>query len=579
MKKEVQNLAIAKLVGEMMGTNLVSDKVLDSYYPNIGTIFLNNLKHYGDKPAFGNRVGSAFEYKNWKEFCEDIFRFSDYLIKKGLEKGDRVGLITTNSYHRLVCEMSVMACGFVSVPIFSAYPADLTNKLIDFSDLSFLVVDTQAKKDQLNLEKLSDRCILLDQIEKVLEDETPFELNSVLAIFNSVVAEDTALIMYTSGTTNFPKGVMLSHSNILSQQKSLELLWELGPSLRYLCYLPWHHSFGGLFERFLALYSGGCLCIDDSFGKNVDRLLENFDMVKPHIYFSVPRIYQEIIGRVLSDKKTKDIFFHKELQFVFTAAAPLPLSTSKIFTEKKIPVIEGWGLTETSPCCTLTERSLERTPGVVGFPLPEVSVKLANDGEILVKGPNVMKGYFRCPEENAKAFTEDNWFKTGDVGEITEDGVKILSRKDRIFKLANAEKLFPVPIEENVRKVCHYIKYIYVFGSGQVAPLALVFPNLELLDTKLDKKEGGCASPCGMMEYSNCFSSCLDKINNELVAKFERIKNAVVIERELSIENRELTPSMKLVPRIIEENYREYIDCLVNGTPEKLPGDAHYISI
>jgi len=280
------------------------------------------------------------------------------------------------------------------------------------------------------------------------------------------------MIMFTSGTSSSPKGVQLTHGNLMSQQKALEILWQPESGMRFLCYLPWHHSFGGLFERLFALHSGGCLAIDDSGGKDAGRLLQNFSEIKPNVYFSVPKVYQEIVTRILAEPELGDSFFHDGLKFVFTAAAPLPLSISEIFKHKGVPVVEGWGLTETSPCCTLTGFSLERTPGVVGFPIPGVELKLGDENEILVKGPNVMRGYFRRPEASAGVFS-DGWFRTGDVGTIGDEGVRIISRLDRMFKLGNGEKVFPARIEDRIAGRCKFIKYAYVFGSGQKNPSLL----------------------------------------------------------------------------------------------------------
>ena len=388
---------------------------------------------------------------------------------------------------------------------------------------------------------------------------SPADRKNIEKLFLDIAPTDTCLIMFTSGTTRFPKGVRLTHYNILSQQSALRTLWNPDPGMRFLCYLPWHHSFGGLFERFFALHSGGCLAVDDSWGKDIDILFKNFSEIKPHIYFSVPKVYKEIISRVLVSKESEDIFFHKDLKFVFTAAAPLSLAISDVFKQKDIPVVEGWGLTETSPCCTLTKLLLHRKPGVVGFPIPGVEIKLGDDDEILVRGANVMQGYFNMPDETAKVLDEDGWFKTGDIGEIIPDGLKIKARKDRIFKLNNGEKVFPSMLERNIGNLCKFIKHAYIFGAGQDHPVALLFPNYELLDSTgisvLDESE--CNHPGTSDLLTTCFSECLHKINRHLNVDFERIEKAVLIDQELSLEKNELTPSFKIIPRSIEKNYKE----------------------
>jgi long-subunit acyl-CoA synthetase (AMP-forming) len=387
------------------------------------------------------------------------------------------------------------------------------------------------------------------------------------------------MIMFTSGTSSFPKGVQLTHRNLMSQQKALEILWKPESGMRFLCYLPWHHSFGGLFERLFALHSGGCLAIDDSGGKDAARLLQNFNEVKPNVYFSVPKVYQEIVTKILAEPELGDSFFHDSLKFVFTAAAPLPISTSEIFKNKGIPVVEGWGLTETSPCCTLTGLSLERTPGVVGFPIPGVAIMLGAENEILVKGPNVMRGYFRQPEVTSGVFS-DGWFRTGDVGDVTSEGVKIISRIDRMFKLDNGEKVFPARIEDRIAGRCKFIKYAYVFGSGQKHPSLLTFPNYELMSAdgggELDQSE--CVYPGCLGDLAGCLGECI-KAEQEAGAVFERVDAAVVVDVELTVEANQLTPSFKLIPRKIEEDFEQYIQALRLKQLDDLPEGVQIIEM
>lgn len=560
-------------------THLKSKITLGEYPKTIGALFLLNKEKFGNKPAFSQRVNDDFQYWTWDQVVNDILNFANYLYDtQGLKKHERVAIVSVNSYFRYVAEMAVMASGLVSVPIFPGYPVDNLNKIIEFSDVSLLIIEDAVKFEKLDKSILPPKVLLLNEVSKILNQKTQNkdDLERTIRHFHSPQTNELVLIMYTSGTTNFPKGVMLTHHNILSQQRSIELLWKLESGLRFLCYLPWHHSFGGLFERFLTIYNGGCLAIDDSYGKNIDRLFSNFEKIRPHIYFSVPQVYQQIVAKVLTSKEHKNIFFHPELKFVFTAAAPLPLSSSSIFIENKVPVVEGWGLTETSPCCTLTEISLERTVGFVGFPIPEVEIKLTDENEILVKGTNVMLGYFKNQKATEEVLGQDGWFNTGDVGELSSNGVKIISRKDKIFKLSNAEKVNPDVIEAKVQKKCNFISHIYVLGNGEPHPMALIFPNFEILrGSKCNLSLKGCLLPENLQAFQGCLKNCLCEINDEMKVKYEKIKKAVIIDRVLSIELGELTPSMKLVPRIVEKNYREYIECLKSGDFEKLPKDAY----
>lgn len=578
---------------------------------NIGTMFINNQKNFSENPAFAQRVEGEYQYWSWQQLTHDICKLANYLLSLDLttdnssthDSGNsRVAFIAGNNYQRLVCEMAVMSCGLVSVPIFAGYPKDLMTKLLTFSDVDLLISDHPQKIVSLDEETLSRNILILNNsnlygmdksrncnsFEQVMVNPLSDEqLSLVTKKFVDVEPEQLALIMYTSGTSGFPKGVQLSHQNLMSQQKALQKLWQLESGMRFLCYLPWHHSFGGLFERFFALHSGGCLAIDDSCGKDVDKLLKNFSEIKPHVYFSVPKIYQEIVARILTSKQDEEVFFHSELKFIFTAAAPLPLSISDVFRNKHIPVIEGWGLTETSPCCTLTqlsfdnEANLERVSGVVGHPIPGVELTLGQENEIMVRGLNVMSGYFNNPRATARAFTQDGWFKTGDIGMFTPNGVKIISRKERMFKLSNGEKIFPAQIEDSVNNHCKFIKYSFVFGSGEEKPFIIMFPNSDLFTTSLvqDPDASGCISPQNAGCLSKCLSKCIKEINDTRPAGFERIERALIINRELSLEANELTPSFKLIPSKIEQHYLEYIKKVQQEKYDELPHDAYVVPL
>ncbi|NOZ42634.1 MAG: AMP-binding protein, partial [Alphaproteobacteria bacterium] len=230
---------------------------------------------------------------------------------------------------------------------------------------------------------------------------------------------------------------------------------------------------------------------------------------------------------------------------------------------------------------TLTGFGIDRIPGIVGFPIPGVELCLGDDNELLVRGENVMSGYFHNEEATRKAFSGDGWFHTGDIGEITPDGVKIISRKERMFKLSNGEKLFPSNIEENVCRRCKFVKYAYVFGSGQKNPFMLVFPNSGLMAASVrnQRDDPSCKFPGSCQSLSNCLSTCVEEINTYQLSGFERIGRALVIQRELSLEENELTPSFKLIPRRIEEKYKPYIDAMQRGDYDNLPHDAFVIDL
>ncbi len=584
---------------------LRSAQALGAVVPNVGTLVLDNAARHAAAPAFAERVDGPYRLRSWTDFGEDVLRLAAWLLSlreaAGANWQGRVAFIAGNSYVRHVSELATMASGLVSVPIFAGYPAELMGELLRFSAVDLLVTDQPDKVLGLDPGCLPPRLLLL--AEPVARDCSAYtggggrveRCTEVLAAapdaatrvgvereLRTVAADSVCLIMYTSGTSGFPKGVQLSHRNLLSQQQALAQCWQPESGLRMLCYLPWHHSFGGLFERFFAVAFGGCLALDDGCGKDVDRLLANFAEIRPHVFFSVPKIYQEIAARVQAQPALERAFFHPELKFVFTAAAPLPLSASEVFRAHGVPVVEGWGLTATSPCCSLTPLSLDRTPGVVGWPIPGVELALAEDGEILVRGPNVMRGYFRNEAATRAAFTADGWFKTGDIGEFGPEGVRIVSRKERMFKLSNGEKVFPAQIESRIHARCQFVKYAYVFGSGQRTPHLLVFPNRQAFEGCAGSGhcgDDGCARPQDCEQLASCLSNCMAEINARQATGFESIRRALVVDRELSIEDNELTPSFKLIPRCIEQRYADCIEAMEQGRYERLPADVFVLDL
>ena len=563
----------------MSNDNLLDGKQLTKdVIPNIALMLKRSALDFSNKTAFQAKKNIKYSGITWERFYKDIVNISFNLQKYSFRKGDRIMIFSENRLEMLELELSVMASGGIAIPIFFNYSKETALELIKHSNAKILAVGGNSQLEKIDNDLSLAHIFTFDSFDlmnndlvqahkKITEfsdllkdsDEENFTLNF------EAKADEVCLCMYTSGTMGHQKCVQLTHKNILSQQAALSVLWNLNENDRFLSFLRWHHSFGGIFEIFTALYNGATISLESSLGLNPDEILENWRLVKPTVFFSVPIIYQTLVDMVLDDKDAEREFFHPELRFVFTAAAPLPQRISDEFEKRKIPVIEGWGLTETSPCCTLTNPKLKREPGVVGLPIPGVKVKIADDGEILVKGPNVMLGYYNNDKANEGVFTEDGWFCTGDVGEVTNKGLKIITRKDRIFKLLNAEKIIPTKIEENITKKCHYISYAYVAGNGKKYPVALLFPNKNLLNKKisgLDIEFEECSCPKSLEGLSKCLQNCLLDINCGIKQKFSRLSAAMLIDDALNVENKTLTPSLKLAPNNVKDVYKAHIEKL-----------------
>lgn len=548
---------------------LVSEIELGPVIENIARMLEENVSKYSDHVVFYERHANG-DYKGikWSEFYSNIRNIACNLKKAGFTKGDKVVLFSRNSLNMLQAELAIMATGGIAVPIFANFKKDTAELLITHSDSSYLIAADQQQIDQISAKLKLKHIWTFEHLNshsfKNLSDfselvKTPADADFKLDL--DADPKDVCLNMYTSGTMGIPKCVQLSHENILSQQVALKKIWKLDHNDRFLSYLPWHHSFGGIFELFSALCSGASYYLESGYGKDAAKIFENWKIVKPTVFFSVPKVYQSLFELAFANKETEDVLFNSGLKFIFTAAAALPEKLSNEFEKRGIPVIEGWGLTETSPCCTLTDPTLKRESGLVGKPIPGVQIRIGEEDEIQVKGPNIMRCYYKNDEANVGIFTEDGWYRTGDVGEITENGLKLISRKDRIFKLSNGEKVIPSDLEKAIELKCHYVQYAIVAGSGEEHPVALIFPNKKLLsrpDFQLTPEEG-CFCPRSLNELGRCLTGCLAKANESIGQKFSKVKSAAIIWDELSFDNNTLTPSLKVAPKNVVEKYKAHL--------------------
>lgn len=565
-----------------------SDKSLPDFPQNLAIMLNRNVDMFGDRTIIQDNRDGVYVPLSWQEFQHDVSHLQASLTDRGLAPGDRVAILSPNCREMLELELAIMSMGAVAVPIFAGYPADQSAALVEFCDPFFVAVADYHQYGKLRSPEKYKLVIHFDLLDSDLgRNEVQFSTlirssGDSGRIDGEDIATDTiCLMMYTSGTMGKPKCVQLTHGNILSQQAAMRKVWQVDHTDRFLSYLPWHHSFGGIYEKYAAIYNGAMISLESGNGKNIDTIIANWKLTKPTVFFSVPRVYQQIATQVLQSATLEGEIFHDELRFIFTAAAPLPKSISDIFENRGIPIYEGWGLTETSPCCTIKDPSGPREPGVVGKPIPGITLGLADDGEIFVKGPNVMKGYFRNPDATNAVLSDDGWFATGDVGEFTNTGLRLISRKDRIFKLSNAEKVVPTEIENLIIEDCCFLSHAFVTGSGRDHPVVLLFPNKVMLKTKPDESrlKPGCSCPEGVADLAHCLKHCLKRLNEKIEAKYTRPHSAMLIDHELSIEDEELTPSMKLAPNVVAEIFKACIERLYGDNGQIDPDDVYILDL
>ena len=546
---------------------------------SVGGLLARNVARFSSHAVYAERGDGAFRAVSWEAFARDVAAFGAFLQAAGVRPRDRVAVVSPNRGEMLVAEFATMGLGATYVPIFAGYPADQVRDLLRQAEPTVVIV---AGRDQLagvHLGGTIRALVTFDPVDASVVaallagspvthatfrealSRSILDASGIAAFLEAAARVDPAepcLLNFTSGTSGLLKGVVLTHDNILSQQRALSAIWSVTREDRFLSYLPWHHSFGGIFEKYTALYNGATIHIDDSRGKDFGVLRRNWAEVRPTIYFSVPHVYQQLVGHAQSGAEDEGSIFHAGLRFVFTAAAPLPANISAFFAAKHVPVLEGWGLTETSPCCTLTDLTEPRSvPGMVGYPIPGITIGIAPDGEILVRGPNVMRGYDANAAATAQALPGDGWFHTGDLGEFVGAGLRLVARKDRVFKLLNAEKVVPTEIENRLVGMNGFIRHVIVAGQGQRFLSALIFPDF----LRITEQFGDDRITADRVVKESLRETLL-AFNREHRVKYERIQAFAVISKELSLEDEDLTPSMKVRVRNVLERAEEYLEAV-----------------
>ena len=513
----------------------------------------------------------------WGALDERRMSVSGGLAALGVSRGDRVAIVSHNSVEMLTAELAILSVGAISVPIFPDYAPEILQHCLADSGARIALVGSAIQQQRASACKSIQAVVVLDDLP--LSGGLPFKaLHSGAPVDVPVALDEVAFHLYTSGTTGRPKGVLLTHRNVLSQQAAVEQVWDVSGKDVFLSYLPWHHCFGAFFERFMALWHRALLVLDDSRGRDLAPLLANFEEVKPTVYFSVPRVYQALVRRASSDPAAASAIFHPRLRFVFTAAAPLDAHCYRFFEERGVPVHEGWGLTESSPCATLTRPDSPRVAGVVGWPLPGTVVRLEavsgfvesgrGTGEILVRGPQVMKGYHRLPSQDV---LQHGWLRTGDLGEWTEHGLRVRGRIDGMFKLQNGEKVPSAEVEARILAATPLVEQAAVFGRGQafVTALCWVSPGVArrfLEERNLDVPDS-LPDLCAVPEIRRSIAEALQAANLLAPVHYERVRRVALVPAPLALEYGELTPTMKVVRGAVERRHAALIDALRSEEP------------
>ena len=584
---------------------------------NLCELFLNSIKSFPKNDLILEKTRGKYRSVSSEEFGRRVKYFAYGLHYLGVKSGEKVVIISETRADWTMADLAILCLGGVVVPIYTTLTPSQMRYIIQDSDAKAVIYscdeiwqklkkvekDLGGVKHYITFENRSpEGTFTKDQIierGKVAMNEDPDFLE---ASISSIKPDDLFSIMYTSGTTGPPKGVMLTHNNLISNAVAVASLLPVGPEDVAFSWLPLSHSFGRL-ASMLYFYVGCSI----TYAESMDTLIENMIETRPTIMPSAPRLFEKfyavVMESVLSGSAIKKkIFFwalkvgkkhalfeiqrlpipaslaarrklaHKlvfskilaktggNFRFCISGAAPLAKDIGEFFYAIGFPILEGYGLTETSPAITVNTFENLRF-GTVGKPLPEVEVRIADDGEIITKGPHVMKGYYK-DEQATQEVLKNDWFYTGDIGHIDMDGFLVITdRKKDIIVTSGGKNIAPQPVE-NTLKMNKYILNAVLIGDKRSYITALIVPEFEQLKKIAASKKisyENLSDLCKNEEIINFYLKEIDSMTMDL-ARYEKIKKITLLDRDFEIEKGEITPTLKVKRRFITEKYKDIID-------------------
>jgi long-chain acyl-CoA synthetase len=592
-------------------------------HDTLASMFWNRVEHDGDRAAQRYKADGTWHTLNWRQVGEVVREVATGLLALGRRKEDAVGILSASRAEWVQADFAIFSAGCRTIPVYPTYPPDLIQYLVNDAGVKTLfvedpgqlakVLEVQGKMDGLEQivvmqgyeGEASPRIMTWAELRRLGRDNVERLKSELAGRVAEVRPEDIATIVYTSGTTGPPKGVVQTHGNHLATLESAAKMETITAGDTHLLFLPLAHSFARL-ESFLGVHRG----LTTAFAENIDKLRDNLPEVKPNFICSVPRVFEKVYAGVLAKAEAgspvkRKIFHwavgvgrdvsrlkqakkpvpaglafkyrlaHKlvfsklhealggRLRFAVSGGAPLSKEIAEFFHAAGILILEGYGLTETCP--SLTFNRLEHFKfGSVGQAQPGIEIKIAPDGEILGRGLNIAKGYYKKPEATAEVFLADGWFATGDIGKVDEDGfLFITDRKKDLIVTAGGMNIAPQNVE-NLLKGDPFISQAMVHGDKRPYPVAIITLNPEEL-AKFAKDQGILnTDPAALAKHPKVVervSRIVEARNHELQS-YARIKKFAILPGDFTVENGLLTPTLKVKRRIITDKHRELLDSL-----------------
>jgi long-chain acyl-CoA synthetase len=571
------------------------------------------LENYPLKKCLSSKIDGSWIGVSTQELVVQSNEISRGLLAMGIKPGDKIGLISNNRFEWHIMDIGILQIGAITVPIYPTISADDYEFIFNHAELKLVIVSSEDILVKVNQIKSKVPSLMdvftFEQIDgekqwrEISKRNTEVDQDEVKKLMNGVNSSDLASIIYTSGTTGRPKGVMLSHDNIMSNVIASGFRFPATHGQKSLSFLPICH----IYERtlvYLYLKEGTSVF----FAESMETIGDNIKEIQPEVFSAVPRLLEKVFDKIMAKGQEltgvkKMLFFWavglgerwepngenggfyewqlgiaNKLIFskwrealgnnvlaIASGSAALQPRLARVFNAAQIPIYEGYGLTETSPVISVNELDKKGLMiGTVGRVLDKVEVKFGDDGEILCKGPNVMIGYYKDPEKTKEVLTKDGWFHTGDIGEMVgrnKDFLKITDRKKEMFKTSGGKYIAP-QIIENMLKESRFVEQAMVIGENRKHPAVLIVPAFEFISEWCKRHNIVCNSS---EEIANC-KEVKDRVWKDVIkitkdlGKWEIPKKMELCKEMWSVENDELTPTLKLKRKIILQKHRDEID-------------------
>jgi long-chain acyl-CoA synthetase len=594
-------------------------------------LFLKALDTF-EGEAFRFHDGIQWNQISWRDGFQRIRHVAGGLASMGLRRGDRAAILSENRPEWAFADYGCLVSGIIDVPIYATLTPEQVAYVLNDSGARLVFLSS---RDQLaKVEGIRAGCpdlehvVVFDSVEELpqwaiswedflargAEHQAQISEEDFRREALRVQPDDLATILYTSGTTGNPKGVMLTHENLASNVEASALALPITSADVTLSFLPLSHVFQRMVDYLLL--TRGCTI---AYARSLQLVPEDMRTVRPTIVVSVPRLYEKVYNKVTEARGLKgslvrwaqevgearvaaedagrelggitraayrlaDILVFKKLRqglggrlrFFVSGGAPLSPDINRFFYSAGVMILEGYGLTETSPVTNVNSPEAFRI-GTVGKPVANTEIQIAGDGEILVRGPQVMKGYYKLPEATADAIDDDGWFHTGDIGEIDGDGfLKITDRKKDIIVTAGGKNIAPQPIENRFKRLS-VVDQVVMIGDRRKFPILLVVPSFEILEAWAKEQGIPLTTREDLLSNPRVQGFIMSDLDPELeaLARFERPKKVGLLRVPFSIEAGDMTPTEKVRRRVVERRYGDFIDSLFS---EESAADSLFVA-